>query len=50
MFEFLGLTGEMNKWAVFPQGLEMRDSITGETFIELPVDHRFFESTTRPTR
>ena len=25
MFEFLGLTGEMNKLAVFPQGLEMRD-------------------------
>ena len=43
MFEFLGLTEEMNKWAVFPQGLEMRDSITGETFIDLPVDHRFHE-------
>ena len=42
MFEFLGLTGEMNKLAVFPQGLEMRDSITGKTFVELPVDHRFF--------
>jgi salicylate hydroxylase len=43
MFEFLGLTGEMNKWVVFPQGLEMRDSITGKTFVELPVDHRFYE-------
>jgi salicylate hydroxylase len=43
MFEFLGLTGEMNKLAVFPQGLEMRDSITGKTFVELPVDHRFFD-------
>ena len=43
MFEFLGLTAEMNKGAVFPQGLEMRDSITGKTFVELPVDHRFFE-------
>ena len=43
MFEFLGLTAEMNKWAVFPEGLEMRDSITGETFIDLPVDHRFYE-------
>src|SRR5262245_18852866 len=43
MFEFLGLTGEMNKLAVFPEGLEMRDSITGQTFIELPVDHRFYE-------
>ena len=43
MFEYLGLTEEMNKWAVFPQGLEMRDSITGKTFVELPVDHRFYE-------
>ena len=41
MFEYLGLTEEMNKWAVFPEGLEMRDSITGETFIDLPVDERF---------
>jgi salicylate hydroxylase len=43
MFEVLGLTAEMNKWAVFPRGLEMRDSMTGKTFVELPVDHRFFE-------
>jgi 3-hydroxybenzoate 6-monooxygenase len=43
MFEFLGLTGEINKLAVFPQGLEMRDSITGKTFVELRVDHRFFD-------
>jgi 2-polyprenyl-6-methoxyphenol hydroxylase-like FAD-dependent oxidoreductase len=43
MFEYLGLTAEMSKWAVFPEGLEMRDSITGETFINLPVDHRFYE-------
>jgi 2-polyprenyl-6-methoxyphenol hydroxylase-like FAD-dependent oxidoreductase len=43
MFEVLGLTAEMNKWAVFPQGLEMRDSMTGKTFVELPVDHKFFE-------
>jgi salicylate hydroxylase len=43
MFEYLGLTEEMNKWAVFPLGLEMRDAITGETFAELAVDHRFYE-------
>ena len=43
MFEVLGITGEMNKLAVFPQGLEFRDSMTGETFVELPVDHRFHE-------
>jgi 2-polyprenyl-6-methoxyphenol hydroxylase-like FAD-dependent oxidoreductase len=30
MFEYLGLTEEMSKWAVFPLGLEMRDAITGE--------------------
>lgn len=42
MFEHLGLTEEMNKWVVFPEGLEMRDSITGETFITLPVDERFW--------
>src|SRR5688572_10025500 len=43
MFEVLGITGEMNKLAVFPQGLEFRDSMTGETFVTLPVDHRFYE-------
>jgi len=43
MFELLGLTAEMNKWVVFPQGLEMRDSITGETFVELPIDERFYQ-------
>ncbi len=43
MFEYLGLTAEMSKWAVFPEGLEMRDSITGETFINLPVDQRFYD-------
>jgi 2-polyprenyl-6-methoxyphenol hydroxylase-like FAD-dependent oxidoreductase len=40
---YLGLTAEMNKVAVFPEGLEMRDSMTGETFIRLPVDQRFFD-------
>ncbi|HWP26165.1 MAG TPA: 3-hydroxybenzoate 6-monooxygenase [Xanthobacteraceae bacterium] len=43
MFEYLGLTEEMNKWAVFPEGLEFRDSMTGETFVLLPIDHRFHE-------
>ena len=40
MFEVLGITEEINKWAVFPQGLEFRDSMTGKTFVDLPVDHR----------
>ncbi len=43
MFEYLGLTADMSKWAVFPEGLEMRDSITGETFIDLPIDQRFYD-------
>jgi len=48
MFEYLGLTPEMNKVTVFPQGLEMRDSMTGETFVSLPVDHRFYEKYRAP--
>ena len=48
MFEVLGLTGEMNKLAVFPQGLEFRDSMTGKTFVSLPIDHRFYGGTTQP--
>ena len=35
MLEYLGLTEDMNKWAVFPLGLEMRDSITGQTVGEI---------------
>jgi salicylate hydroxylase len=48
MFEYLGLTEEMNKWAVFPEGLEFRDSMTGETFVFLPIDHRFHEKYRAP--
>lgn len=48
MFEFLGITEEMNKWVVFPDGLEMRDGITGETFIHLPVDERFWAKYNAP--
>ena len=32
----------MNKLAVFPQGLE-RAIPSPKTFVELPVDHRFFD-------
>ena len=38
MFEVLGLTEAMFHWAAFPEGLEMRDSITGETVIEMRID------------
>ncbi|HXF88707.1 MAG TPA: 3-hydroxybenzoate 6-monooxygenase [Xanthobacteraceae bacterium] len=48
MFEYLGLTEEMNKWAVFPEGLEFRDSMTGETFVFLPIDHRFHDKYRAP--
>src|SRR5262245_26029750 len=48
MFEYLGLTEEMCKWVVFPEGLEMRDSITGEVFITLPVDERFWAKYNAP--
>jgi len=48
MFEFLGLTEEINKIAVFPEGLELRDSITGETFVSLEVDQPFFDKFRAP--
>ena len=48
MLEYLALTEDMNKWAVFPLGLEMRDSITGQTVAELPVDDRFHEKFSAP--
>jgi salicylate hydroxylase len=43
MFEVLGITSELNKWAVFPKGIEFRDSMTGKTFVDLPVDDRFYQ-------
>jgi 2-polyprenyl-6-methoxyphenol hydroxylase-like FAD-dependent oxidoreductase len=41
MFEVLGLTKDIVHWAAFPEGLELRDSITGETVVELKIDQRF---------
>jgi 3-hydroxybenzoate 6-monooxygenase len=43
MFEVLGLTNEMFHWSAFPVGLEFRDSITGETVMELPIDKKFHD-------
>src|SRR5262245_59222987 len=43
MFEVLGITAELNKLAVFPQGLEFRDSMSGENFVQVPVDDRCYE-------
>jgi salicylate hydroxylase len=38
MFELLGLTEAVFQWAAFPTSLEMRDSITGESVVELRID------------
>ncbi len=38
MFELLGLTQEIFHWAAFPTSLEMRDSITGESVVEMRID------------
>ncbi|MEX2036854.1 MAG: FAD-dependent monooxygenase, partial [Xanthobacteraceae bacterium] len=38
MFELLGLTDAVFRWAAFPEALEMRDSMTGESVIEMRID------------
>jgi salicylate hydroxylase len=38
MFELLGLREAVFHWAAFPTSLEMRDSITGESVIEMRID------------
>jgi 2-polyprenyl-6-methoxyphenol hydroxylase-like FAD-dependent oxidoreductase len=43
MFEVLGLTEQMIHWAAFPDQLVMRDSITGEVVVEMPIDKRFHD-------
>src|SRR3954453_13096801 len=40
MFEVLGLTEQMFHWGAFPEGLEFRDSITGETIVDQRIDRR----------
>src|SRR3974377_1195631 len=41
MFEVLGLTDEIFRWAAFPEALEMRDSITGETVVPMRIDNLY---------
>jgi len=41
MFEKLGVTDEINKFAVYPQGLMMRDVVTGEEVTTLPLNEAF---------
>jgi salicylate hydroxylase len=43
MFEVLGLTEQMFHWCAFPEGLEFRDSITGETIVDQKIDKRFHD-------
>ncbi len=38
MFEVLGLTDAIFRWAAFPESLEMRDSMTGESVVEMRID------------
>jgi len=41
MFEVLGLREAVFRWAAFPEALEMRDSITGETVVEMRIDNLY---------
>ncbi len=41
MFEKLGITEEINKYAVYPKGLMMRDVITSEEVTTLPLNEAF---------
>ena len=49
MFEVLGLTEQMFHWCAFPEGLEFRDSITGETIVDRRSTSASTTNTTRPT-
>ncbi len=48
MFAKLGITEEVNKYAVFPKGLMMRDCITGEEVTTLPLNEAFLKRFTYP--
>ncbi len=48
MFDKLGITAEVNKYAVFPKGLMMRDCITGEEVTTLPLNEAFLERFKHP--
>src|SRR5262245_21737581 len=41
MFEVLGLSEAVFRWAAFPEALEMRDSMTGETVVEMRIDNLY---------
>jgi salicylate hydroxylase len=48
MFEVLGLTEQMFHWCAFPEGLEFRDSINGETIVDQKIDKRFHDKYRAP--
>jgi 3-hydroxybenzoate 6-monooxygenase len=48
MFEILGLTQAINRDAVFPDSLLMRDSITGEEVARVVLDDRFRQKYKHP--
>src|ERR1700716_2982229 len=48
MFEVLGLTEQMFHWSAFPEGLELRDSITAETIVDMKIDKRFHDKYRAP--
>src|SRR5690348_10761427 len=41
MFECLGVTDEVNKLAVFPEALQMRDSVTGQEVTRIALGKEF---------
>jgi salicylate hydroxylase len=47
MFELLDLTRDVFHWAAFPTSLEMRDSITAESVVEMRID-RLYERYNAP--
>ena len=48
MFEKLDITNEINKYAVYPKGLMMRDCITGEEVTTLPLNDAFLKRFKHP--
>src|SRR5262245_54117066 len=48
MFEVLGLTQAMFHWSVFPEGLVLRDSMTGEDVVTMTIDRRFHDKYRAP--
>jgi 2-polyprenyl-6-methoxyphenol hydroxylase-like FAD-dependent oxidoreductase len=50
MFECLGVTDEINKFAVFPESLLMRDSVTGQEVTRISLGKEFLAKFNIPMR